>query len=272
MAIITLTTDYGLRDYYVAAAKGVLNSRFQSVNIVDVSHQIDMYDIGMGSYVLKNASTYFPDGTIHIFAVDASITTRQNYLVMRYNQQFFIAPDNGALSLILANDKPGQLLSVEPDASQELFAFLADVIAAIFNGDLGKMGQEIDRSQMVQTTELTPHITAEGNVIKGHIVYEDHYGNAITNVSKKMFEEIGQGRDFELTVSKYKLTRINKFYDDFNLTDRSLKDYEGQLFLIFNQNDNLQMSIYKGVPNKGGSVNSLIGMGYRDSFVITFKE
>lgn len=272
MAIITLTTDYGFRDFYVASAKGVLNSRFPEAAIVDISHEIDLYNIGMGSYVLKNAFKHFPDKTIHVFAVDASLSQRTDYLVMEYENQYFIAPDNGALSLILVDDEPAKLYKTAATGQKSLFAYYSGLIEKIIAADFSGIGTEIDKEGMVQSTELRPQILSEGNAIKGHIVYEDRYGNAITNVSRKLFEDIGQGRAFEMLVSLKKISRINRFYDDFNTADKPLNDYHGQLFSIFNQNDYLQLSIYKGIPGRGGTVKSLLGLTYRDSFVITFKE
>lgn len=272
MAIITLTTDYGLRDFYVASAKGVLNSRFSNVTVVDISHEIDLYNVGMGSYVLKNAFTHFPDKTIHVFAVDASLSLRTNYLVMEYQNQYFIAPDNGALSLILVDDEPTQLYRITAENQKSLFVYFAMLIERMFTGTVAEISTKISKEDMVQSTELRPQILSNGNAIKGHIVYEDHYGNAITNVSREIFDKIGQGRAFELSASRYKVNRINRFYDDFNTTDKSLNDYHGQLFLIFNQNEYLQLSLYKGIPGKGGTIKSLLGLTYRDSFVITFKE
>src|SRR5690606_40059013 len=135
MAIITLTTDYGLRDFYVALAKGVLNSRFPDVTVVDISHEIDLYNIGMGSYVLKNAFAYFPTKTIHIFAVDASFSEKKDYLVMEYKNQYFIAPDNGALSLILVDDEPTKLYKTITDGQQSLFVYFSSLIEKIIAND-----------------------------------------------------------------------------------------------------------------------------------------
>lgn len=113
---------------------------------------------------------------------------------------------------------------------------------------------------------------SNGDAIKGYIVYEDRYGNAVTNISRETFDEIGRGRAFELSASKYTVHRINRYYDDFNTAEKTLNEYGGKLIAIFNQNDQLQLSLYKGIPEKGGSVKSLLGLTYRDSFLITFKE
>lgn len=271
MAIITLTTDYGSRDFYAASAKGVLYSRFPQVNVVDISHEIDMYNIGMGSYVLKNAFANFPENTIHVFAVDASLSHRNKYLVMRYKEHYFIAPDNGALSLILVDDVPEMLYQTKHE-NESLFVFFSRLIKHILNQEFEQIGGQINKKEITESTELRPHIMSNGDAIKGYIVYEDRYGNAVTNISRETFDEIGRGRAFELSASKYTVHRINRYYDDFNTAEKTLNEYGGKLIAIFNQNDQLQLSLYKGIPEKGGSVKSLLGLTYRDSFLITFKE
>src|SRR5690606_5800953 len=132
------------------------------------------------------------------------------------------------------------------------------------------LGKIIDKC--VTFVEVKPIVSNDNNFIRGTIVYEDHYGNAVINISKTMFNEVGLGRNFKMTIgSRYKINRINKYYSDFNLEVKPLKDYEGDALLIFNELDFLQLSLYKSNPIKTGSVKSLLGLSYRDSITIEFE-
>src|SRR5690606_7588716 len=103
MAIITLTTDLGHRDFYQSAVKGAILSHLPDVKIVDISHQISPFDVAQAAYVARNAYRFFPPGTIHILGVDAHYQTQPRYLALFHEDQFFVGPDNGIFSLLFEN-------------------------------------------------------------------------------------------------------------------------------------------------------------------------
>src|SRR5699024_10915294 len=98
--IITLTTDFGLQDYYVSAMKGVMLQEAPGIRFVDISHDIPSQDIMAGSWVLKNAASVFPDDTVHLVVVDPGVGTRRKPIALKINSQYYVGPDNGIFSLL----------------------------------------------------------------------------------------------------------------------------------------------------------------------------
>ncbi len=272
MPIITLTTDFGIKDHYVAAAKGMLLQKNPDAQLIDVSHCIDLYHIGNASYVLFGAYKHFPEKTVHIVSVDAELYDQSYFLLMVYDGHYFLSADNGALSLLVANNQPDWLFRLHISSGiTSSMALFADVISKMETQPLTALGDEITMEDCVQLTEMKPQVIDEGNAIRGSFIYEDHYGNAITNVSKSLFEKIGKGRAFDFMASRYTLSRINAFYSDFNTEVKPLGDFVSQALLLFNSDHFLQLSIYKGNIQQSGTVKSLLGLGYRDTFIIQFK-
>ena len=101
MAIITLTTDYGLKDPYVGAVKGAIFKQLPNVNLVDISHLITPFHIAEAAYIIQNSYITFPEGTIHIIGVDAEHTPENRHVAVLLNGHYFICADNGVLCLIM---------------------------------------------------------------------------------------------------------------------------------------------------------------------------
>lgn len=273
MSIITLTTDFGIKDHFVAVAKGKLLSLMPNCQIIDVTHNVDFYNITNASYIVNGICDVFPKNTIHIICVDAELYEADSFVAIYWNDQYFLAPNNGILG-VLTEQFPSDLiveLNVNDSAKCAMDVFV-QTAAKISQGEkLENLGKIVDTC--VTFVDVKPIVANDGNSIRGTIVYEDHYGNAVINVSKHMFNEVGKGRNFRMAIgSRYKISRINKYYSDFNLEVKSLKDYEGDALLIFNELDFLQLSLYKSNPYKTGSVKSLLGLTYRDSVTIEFEN
>ena len=101
MNIVTLTTDFGTKDYFVSATKAAIFSEVKEVQIFDISHHISPYNVTEAAYVLKNAYKSFPKGTIHLIGVDSELTPENKHLAMLFDGHFFIGADNGIFSLII---------------------------------------------------------------------------------------------------------------------------------------------------------------------------
>ncbi len=270
MRFITLTTDFGEKDYYVAEAKGVLYSNVSDATIVDVSHNIESYNIADASFVVKQMFFSFPKNSIHLISVDADIKSSVNFLLMKYKEHFFLSADNGILSLILEEDTPDVMIRLQVDEQmQSPIQLYANVINKLNEVGYEELGDFVSLEDCVQLKELKPKIESE-NLVKGAIVYEDHYGNAITNITQEFFEKVRRGRDFEVSFSRYRFTRIHKFYSDFSDVD-NMDGNEGRMLILFNTKGYLQVSVFKGKKEHGGSIKELTGLTYRDSITITFK-
>ena len=98
MSIITLTTDLGLKDHYVASIKGAILSQISDISIVDITHNIEAFNISQTAYVIRNCYKNFPKGSIHILGVDAELSIENSHLAVFYDGHYFIGPDNGVLT------------------------------------------------------------------------------------------------------------------------------------------------------------------------------
>lgn len=273
MSIITLTTDYGIKDHFVAVTKGKILSQIPNCQIIDISHSIDYYNVTSASYVINGICDAFPKNTIHIVCVDAELYEVETFILIHWNDQYFMAPNNGILG-VLVEQYPADLIleltvSDLVKCSMDLFIQTASkIVNGVKLEELGKVVEDCER-----LVQVKPIVSTDENILRGAVIYEDHYGNAIFNISKQLFNEVGKGRNFRVSIgTKYKINRINAYYSDFILESKTLKDYEGNALLVFNELDFLQLSLYKSNPLKHGSVKTLLGLSYRDPLTIEFEN
>ena len=223
MSIITLTTDYGNKDYYVSSLKAKLISNIENVNIVDISHNISPFNLAEAGYVLQGAFEEFPKGTIHILSVDSELTPENKHVVIKYNNCFFIGADNGVFSLIFRDTRPDQIFEINLHSNYNYKISADDLfvkVAAHINrsGPLNVVGTEIKKIKEIYN--LRPVVNKEGNQIIGSVIYIDNYGNVVTNITKKMFNEVSKTRSFTINARNVKFSKIHQNYSDaidFNL-------------------------------------------------------
>ena len=135
---------------------------------------------------------------------------------------------------------------------------------------LNEVGDEI--STLKEVTEMQPIASSDLKTIKGNVVYIDNFGNAVTNISKKLFNDIANKRNFEIITKNLKLKTILKKYSDLGAKENAtIKNQEAKSLALFNENGLLEIAIYKSNPNKFGSANSLLGLKYRDVVTIEFN-
>ena len=275
MSIITLTTDYGNKDYYVSSLKAKLISNIENVNIVDISHNISPFNLAEAGYVLQGAFEEFPKGTIHILSVDSELTPENKHVVIKYNNCFFIGADNGVFSLIFRDTRPDQIFEINLHSNYNYKISADDLfvkVAAHINrsGPLNVVGTEIKKIKEIYN--LRPVVNKEGNQIIGSVIYIDNYGNVVTNITKKMFNEVSKTRSFTINARNVKFSKIHqKYYDaiDFNL-DKKNREEDGKKIALFNSLGYLQLSIYKSNPQTVGSASTLFGLNYRDPVSVYF--
>ncbi len=276
MPIITLTTDFGLKDHFVGAIKGHIYSELPEATLVDISHQVSPFDIQECAYLLKNAYKAFPDGSIHIVGVDSEKTAENTHLAIKVDQHFFITADNGVISLITEEISPEKVVEIQlPNAISSAFPVL-DVFVKVAchlarGGTLEVIGKPFSNIRSIR--EITPTVTNGGNTILGSVLYIDNYGNVVTNISKNLFEAYRKGRKFTLEARNKKLTEIHKKYSDiinFDL-EKSRRKGAGDLMALFNSSGYIELAIYKSNPNTVGGAATLLGLDYRDTVLINFS-
>ncbi len=275
MAIITLTTDYGNKDYSVSSLKAKLISNIDNIRIVDISHDISPFNLSEAGYVLEGAFRDFPKGTIHILSVDSELTPENRHIAIMYEGSFFIGADNGVFSLIFRDKKPDQIVEINIHSNynnnisaDELFVKVASHIKR--SGPLNVVGIEIENIKEI--TNLRPVINKEINQILGSVIYIDNYGNVVTNITEKLFKEISKTRPFVINARNVKFSKIYKSYSDaidFSLEKKD-REEDGKKIAIFNNLGYLQLCIYRSNPQTVGSASTLFGLNYRDVVSVQF--
>ena len=275
MSIITLITDFGHKDYFVGALKGKILSEQKDSVIVDISHEIDLFNTLEASYCIEAAYSNFPKGTIHIIGVDSERVGDTQHIAMQWDDHYFICADNGILNTLIQKKIPQKIVAITIHDRLNTDVSDMDVFAAVAchisrGGLLNVIGKEIQSLKSISV--LTSTISDDLAEIKGQIVYIDSFGNCVTNISQKQFNDTVRGRKFEIIIKNKKITRLHKSYSDFPISDtKQLKDLEGDFLALFNENGYLEIAIYKSNPKTVGSAATLLGLHFRDSISIKFK-
>lgn len=240
MHIITLTSDWKEHDFYVASLKGKLLSACPGVQIVDINHRIKPFNSSHAAFIIRNAFPHFPENSVHIIAVNTEPRKGSELLAARKDGHYFLCADNGILGLI-GGSEPEELISLttgyheNPDTFVALSVF-ASAACELCSGKaitgLGSPVREYDRQTPLRAT-------IEDLVITGSVIHIDSHQNAITNISRELFERVGKGRDFKIFVQSkhYVLDRINAHYND---------SEPGDLLAIFNSLGLLEIAIREG--------------------------
>ncbi|MHA3789190.1 SAM hydrolase/SAM-dependent halogenase family protein [Flavobacterium hauense] len=275
MSIITLTTDFGLKDHFVGALKGKIISGYDEARIIDISHDIDLFNVSEASYIIGAAYNSFPKGSVHLIGVDSELTKDNKHIAMQWNDHYFICADNGILSMLTQKIVPEKIVEINihdrlPEGSTEMDAFVAVACHLAKGGQLSVIGREI--TEIKEMNELQPVVAADLNSIKGYIAYIDHYGNCVTNIPYKLVKDTAKGRDFEIKFSTKTIKSVRKNYSDFVIRENfTIKDYEGDKLAIFNEAGFLEIAIYRSNPLTVGSANTLLGLKFRDVINVVFK-
>jgi S-adenosylmethionine hydrolase len=280
MSIITLTTDYGWKDHFVGALKGKILSEYPEARIVDLSHDIDAFNTAEASYIISAAYSSFPEGTVHVIGVDAEINKENKHIVVQWNGHYFICADNGILGLMTQKVVAEKIVAINihdrfPSAFTDLDVFVKVACHIAKGGTLNVIGKEI--TEIKQPTELQPVIAADKNAIKGYVVYIDHFGNVVTNISRQLFTDTAKGRNYEVVLNergrignRSNIRKIREKYSDIASGSNPIKYYEGEKLAIFNEAGFLEIAIFRSNPNTTGTATSLLGLGYRDVVTINF--
>ena len=276
MSIITLITDFGNKDHFVAKIKGDIISNYNDAKIIDISNNVSPFNIMEAAYILENAYKSFPDKSVHIIDVDSEKTIEKKHIVVFLDNHFFISADNGILSILSQNINPEKIYEInilnefdEINSSTKVFSKVACHLAK--GGKPELIGKEINKIKSVKN--LKPFINEDSNQIISSVIYIDNFGNVITNLKKSIFEEVRKGRSFEISVRNYKFKKIFQKYSDLvnhNIPVNERND-EGKGLVVFNSSNLMQISIYRSNPQNVGTASSLMGLKIYDSVTISFN-
>lgn len=257
MAIVTLLTDSGFTDHYVAAIKARILATNPGIRMVDISHQIQPCNIGHAAFVLRSVFRDFPKGTVHLTGVHATGQRDDAYIAVQLEDHFFIGSDNGLFGLITEKNHQTlvELNTVNPIQTtfpeKDIFAPAAARLASgVSITDLGKpmpfFKKMIDRQ-----------VKATRRQISGHVIHVDNYGNLITNIPRDAFDVLSQNKTYTVQFGGEKFRRMHTQY---NQAD------EGECFILFNSLGLLEIGIFKG------NASELLGLNYDSAVSIIFDE
>lgn len=218
-SIITLLTDFGTRDYFVGAMKGVIFSLNPEATVVDITHEIPPQDIQAAAFNLLSCYKDFPAGTIHLVVVDPGVGSNRHPLTMECNGQFFVGPDNGLFSWI--SEREGKFSAWQitnerffrnPVSStfhgRDVFARVAAALSQGLAG--GELGPPIEN--IVRLAPLAPRTTADA--IEGSLIHIDRFGNCITNFTAEHINEEQIAAGAKIIANNQEITSIRRFFAD----------------------------------------------------------
>lgn len=275
MAIITLTTDFGEKDHFAGATRGAIYSELPEVKIVDISHSVSPFNILEAAYIIQNAYSSFPKGTIHIIGIDSEINPENKHIALTLDDHYFICANNGIMSMICSEIAPSKIVEINiHDKIHTSFPVL-DVFVKVAchiarGGTLEVIGKTINNIKPIKN--VVPYVNDDKTQIIGSIIYIDNYGNVITNIKRSFFENIQKGRNFEISARNHKFKRVFDKYSDivnFDIPEEKRND-EGRGLVVFNSGNFLEIAVYKSNPETFGSASTLMGLKLMDTITVNF--
>jgi S-adenosyl-L-methionine hydrolase (adenosine-forming) len=248
MPIITLTSDWGLKDHYLGAVKGAIYRQFPEAQIIDICHSIPAFDLNQAAFIIRNFYKNFPPGTIHILGINTEASIESPHTLVIHDGHYFIGADNGIFSLIF-DEPPAQVIELDVLQDSDYFTFstrdvFVKVACHIAQGkSLDQLGKP--KKSINQKMSFKPVI--DGNLIKGKVIYIDNYENVFTNITQPFFQGVIKGKKFVIMFrsASYRITTISKSYKDV---------VEGEMLALFSSSGHLEIAINQG------KASSLLGL------------
>lgn len=266
MQIVTLTTDWGLSDYYVGVVKGRLHSMIDDLTIVDITHEIDDYNLLKTSFIVKNACFQYPEGTIHIIDVNsyeqaATETSKtKSYIVVKHKEQYYICTDNGLPSAIFEDDEV-EITDINLYNETDYYTFSAldlfpKVVKMIANNhSIDNIGNRLD-SFFNKITKKQYIEYPNSNSILLHVIYVDKYGNVFLNIKDYEFKQVRNNRSFSIKIAKFTIDSISLSYADVRI---------GEPLLTISSSGYLQLAL------REANYSKLLGTTVGDPIQIFFN-
>jgi S-adenosylmethionine hydrolase len=226
---ITLTTDFGLTDGYIAAMKGVIYSINPEATIVDICHNIQPQNIREAAFVFSTAYSHFPSYAVHLVVVDPGVGTNRRAIILKTPKAHFVAPDNGVLSYVVDAFSPqpipdSQRVKLGPDLQAYAITkseYWRKPVSNTFHGrdifapvaarlSLGLIASSLGDKLDTITTFPIPHPSQNGDAIIGHVLHIDHFGNLITDIKESTLPTISQS--ITITVGDHRIQGLVRAY------------------------------------------------------------
>lgn len=255
MNLITLTTDFGTKDYYVALQKGHILSLNSAVQIIDITHSITPHDIMEGAFYLKSIYKHFPKGTIHVIAVNSFYAQENHLILFELDGYYFIGPNNGIFSLVMPQLDGRGIVEINLGARDDLYHTISRTIHQLIQGaTLAEIGPKVSSFER----KLTLQAVINNDHIRATIIHVDHFGNVIVNLSRAQFQQICRDRIYALYYkSSDPITRLHHRYSDVPI---------GDVCAFFNDIDLLEIGINMGDAHR------LLNLNKNETIQIDFHD
>lgn len=254
MQVVSLTTDFGTKDYYVAELKGTILSKAKDVYPIDISHVIDSYDIVQAAFFVEATYRKFPEGSIHIISVYNFYDEKVEQIAVKRDGHYFIGPNNGVISLLF-DDIQEEEVRIINTKNRNLSEKYAHAVAMISHGmpveELGEAPVEFTRKMGIQ-----PVVTS--SQIRATIIHIDHYENVVVNVKKDLFEKIRKDKNFSIYYKQTEpIDMISKNYGDVPV---------GETCALFNSAGYLEIAVNMG------KASTMYNLNKDETIQINFQE
>ncbi len=245
MPVITLLTDYGLTDSYVAEVKGAILRILPDATIVDISHDVGNYSIDEGAFHMARSVPYFPEGTVHIGVVDPGVGSKRKGIIIQSKGAYLVGPDNGLLA------PAAERLGVEKVYRILNGGFLPERVSDVFDGrdvfgptgallargvSPWELGEEMEDYIRLPSYELK----VEGGAVEATVIHVDGFGNVVTNVTYDALERMGVSENSEMQVIYPEGERVLPYVRSFSAVPR------GGLLLLVAGGGYLELAVNQG--------------------------
>jgi S-adenosyl-L-methionine hydrolase (adenosine-forming) len=246
--IITLTTDFGLSDHFVGAMKGVILGIQPAAQLIDISHGVQPYDIADGAFTIAQAYRYFPKKTIHVVVVDPGVGSARRPLLAEVAGQYFVAPDNGALSMVFAREPAVRVRHITNERyflhpvsrtfhGRDVFSPVAGHLAAgVSPAQFGMPIKDYIRASFDEPKKSATPTHTGTHAWTGTILKSDHFGNLATNFHVDQFPSI-RTHTFALKVGLQVITRLALTFSECEA---------GELFVVVGSSGYLEVAASQG--------------------------
>ena len=253
--IITLLTDYGTKDHFVAAMKAVILSIIPQVHIIDITHDIAPHDIIEAGFVLRSCYSNFPIRTIHLVVVDPTVGSPRKPIIVATDNYYYVAPDNGVLSLVYDVDPVSTVVQISaehlmlPEVSKTFHGrdIFAPAAAWLARGtDMLNFGDEITEYTKMQLPKAK---LVGDSLLKGTIIHVDRFGNLITNISRDEYNAAREkvpGNVTRILIGKQEILGLKEFYAEAP---------KGETIALFGSTNVLEISQNQGSAARTIGVN-----------------
>lgn len=256
MPVITLTSDWGMKDHYRGSVRGAILRQFPDARIEDISHDIPPFDLNQAAFIIRNFYPSFPEGSVHIIAINSEASLESPHTVIHHNGHYFIGSDNGIFSLIF-DDLPGEIVELDIHQDSDYFTFpsrdlFVKAACHILRGD---PISDLGHAKQAVMTKMAFQPVINDHQIRGKVIYVDNYGNAFINITEQRFKSVVKNRKFTITFRSpsYQIHRISASYQD---------EHEGEMLALFSTSGYLEIAI-----NRGHAAN-LLGLKHDASVLV----